>query len=95
MYGNIAVKAIPTAHLLVTDFTSDGFGKAHSLPNKLSVRGDEPLITEQASMLIYFTNPVEGVNFWLTSGIQKVYTQIGFICNGNTTKDLTKCRLSF
>ena len=66
LYGDIAVKAIPTAHLMITDFTSDGFGKAHSLPNKLSVRGGEPLTTEQTSMLIDFANPVEGVNFWLT-----------------------------
>ena len=57
---------VTTAHLEITDATSDGFGKAHSLPHKLSVMGREPLTTEQTSFSVLFAQPIEQLSFWLT-----------------------------
>ena len=67
IYGDVTIRAYPGSHLQVTDPTSDGFGKAHSLPNKLSVWGEEPLVPkEKTSFLVIFNSPVQNLNFWLT-----------------------------
>lgn len=86
VYGDMTVNtSVPTATLAVTDATSDGFGKAYSLPNKLSVRGSEPLTTEQTSMKINFLNPVENFNFWLTGSFHD--TTVTAYDSTNTLKE--------
>ncbi|HOW59759.1 MAG TPA: PEP-CTERM sorting domain-containing protein [Candidatus Omnitrophota bacterium] len=65
--GDVTIKSQMGGKLAITDQTADGFGNAHSLPNKLSVFGDEPLVPkEKASFLIFFDNPIQSVNFWIT-----------------------------
>ena len=66
-YGGMTINTYPGSHLQVTDQTADGFGNAHSLPNKLSVWGDHPWAPkEKTSFSIYFDSPVTDFSFWLT-----------------------------
>lgn len=66
-YGDVTIETYPGSHLEVTDQSADGFGNAHSLPNKLSVWGDQPLVPkEKTSFLVVFDYPVQEVSFWLT-----------------------------
>ena len=66
-YNGVTFTTYLTSHLQVTDQTADGFGNAHSLPNKLSVWGEQPLTPiEKTRFDVNFNAPVEQVSFWLT-----------------------------
>lgn len=66
-YNDVIIQTYPGAHLQVTDQTADGYGNARSLPNKLSVWGDQPLVPkEKTSFLFLFDAPVADFSFWLT-----------------------------
>ncbi|MDD5216847.1 MAG: PEP-CTERM sorting domain-containing protein [Candidatus Omnitrophica bacterium] len=67
IYGDVTFKSQAGGKLEVTNQSADGFGNAHSLPNKLSVWGDPPLTPkEKTSILIFFNHTVQSVDFWLT-----------------------------
>ena len=59
---------VANSQLVVTDQTADGYGNAHSLPNKLSIRAIDPtnLLTPETAFVVRFAQPVEQVSFWLT-----------------------------
>jgi hypothetical protein len=66
-YGNLTIRSQGGGQLHVTDQTADGYGNAHSLQNKLSVWGQEPLVpAEKTSFLFFFDIPVDTVSFWMT-----------------------------
>lgn len=64
---DVTFESFPGTRLFITDATSDGLGKATSLPNKLSTIGKEPRETAQRTAFdVLFDNPVDDVHFWVT-----------------------------
>jgi hypothetical protein len=83
IYNNVLISTYPGAHLQITDQSADGYGNAHSLYNKLSVWGDQPLVPkEKTSFLLTFNFPVENFNFWIT-GVGQETTINAFDEGGN------------
>lgn len=67
VYGDVTIQTYIDSHLQVTDQIADGFGNAHSLNNKLSVWGDQPLVPkEKTSFELLFDIPINDFSFWIT-----------------------------
>lgn len=64
--NDVSFQSISPGYLMITDQTADGFGRAYSPENKLSVIGESSMYKEQTSFDILFGTPVNNFSFWIT-----------------------------